>query len=81
MTLRDQKFDGSDTISLFAFLQEIVCECNTLIINKGKYYFALSYLLKGSAKEEYTAVLTVGNDNDEGIVTCCPEAIKYLLRT
>lgn len=80
LTLRDQKFDGEDTIKVLAFLAEFVRECNTLSISEGQAYVALPYLLKGSAKEQFLAARTI-DEEDDGGVTCWPEAVQYLLRT
>lgn len=51
------------------------------MINEGQADIALSYLFKCSAKEDYTAVRTIGDDNDDGWVTCWPETFQYMLRT
>lgn len=51
------------------------------MINEGKAYIELSCQLKGSEKEEYTAVRTIEDDNDDDSVTCWPEEIQYLLCT
>lgn len=51
------------------------------MINDGRAYSSLSYLFKGSAKEKYNSVRTIGDANDEGCFTGWPESIQYLLPT
>lgn len=41
LTIKVNKFDGSDPIKVISFLSELVRECNTLAVTEAQEYFSL----------------------------------------
>lgn len=54
-------------------------EFESLMICEGHAWIDLSYVVNSSDNDQYTAVRTTGDENDENSVNCWPEAIINLL--
>ena len=80
LTLRNHPFDGEYPIQVLAFLLHFVDDSNTLDMNEAQTYIAIPYFLKGFALDQYQAVKDAYSAN-EGVVSCWPEALLYLLRS
>lgn len=50
--LKERHFDGNYPIKVLNVIAELLRECDTLDIREGQNYVALSYMLKGTAKEQ-----------------------------
>ena len=75
LTLRDEAFDGSDPVRVLPFLSAFVAEADVMEMTEAQAYIALPYVIKGTARQHFTAVK--GVPSSSGGVTCWPEAVQY----
>ena len=80
LTLIPHRFIGEDPILTLEFLRRFFGEAEQLSMSEYQAYIALPFFLKGQAKSHYKAVMDTTSE-DEGGVTCWPEAVQYLLHS
>ena len=80
ITLIPHRFTGGDPILILDFLRRFLGEAEQLSMSEDQAYIALPFFLKGQAKSHYKAVMDTTSE-DEGGVTCWPEAVQYLLHS
>ena len=80
LNLLPHRFTGEDPFMVLDFLRRFVGEAEQLALREEQAYIALPFFLKGAAKIHFESVLGTTLES-EGVVTCWPEAVQFLLRS
>ena len=80
MSLGYQKFDGSDPISVLAFLANFCQECNNNAVTEGAAELLSKHFPRGRARDAFISTLKVGSEGSSQGLRSYPEAVQGLLR-
>ena len=80
VSLGDHKFDGSDPISVLAFLANFFEECNNNAVPEGAAKLLLKHFLRGRARDAFISTLNVGSEGSSQGLRSYTESVQWLLR-
>ena len=80
VSLGDHKFDGSDPISVLAFLANFCEECNNNADPEGAAKLLLKHFVRERARDVFISTLNIGSEGSSQGLRSYPEAVQWLLR-